>query len=380
MGAPPASLPFPLRLQNALAPGDPAPTFIARATNNPAFAFDSAAGRYVVLFLYGSAAVPAVRQVLDDYLNHGTVFNDARASFFGVSADPEDERTGRVIQCLPGYRHFWDFDLAVSRRYGCVGAVRSAGSHSYAPRSIVIDPGLRIVAEVPLSDPATHAATVLSILAAQPAFAPPAAALPQAPVLVVPSILEPAMCEELVRLYDREGGHESGFMREMAGRTVEIREPHHKLRRDCPIVDQEMRREVRGRLVRRLLPAVQKAFAYRVTYIERYIIGCYETAHGGHFRPHRDNTTKGTAHRAFAVSLNVGPDDYDGCDLRFPEFGWQEFRPPIGGAVVFSCSLLHEVTPIRRGRRLVLLPFLYDDAAAALRAENQSYVDLIGKG
>ena len=378
MGASSAGL--PLRLQNALMPGDPAPTFVARATNNPAFAFDSAAGRYLVLFLYGSAAVPAIRKVLDDYLHHGAVFNDARASFFGVSADPEDERTGRVQQCLPGYRHFWDFDLAVSRRYACVGTGRSAGRHSYAPRSIVIDPGLRIVAAVPLSDPATHVATILGILAAQPAVAPPAAAGPQAPVLVVPSVLEPALCEELVRLYDRDGGRESGFMREVDGRTVEIREPQHKQRRDCPVVSQGMRRELRGRLVRRLLPAVQKAFGYRVTYIERYIIGCYDVAHGGHFRPHRDNTTKGTVHRAFAVSLNVGSDDYEGCDLRFPEFGWQEFRPPRGGAIVFSCSLLHEVTPIRRGRRLVLLPFLYDDAAAALRAENQSYVDLIGKG
>ncbi|MGE4219822.1 MAG: 2OG-Fe(II) oxygenase [Alphaproteobacteria bacterium] len=378
MGVPPAAL--RVRLQNALMPGDPAPAFVARASNNPAFSFDSAAGRYLVLFLYGSAAVPQVREALDGYMRHGAIFNDARASFFGVSADPEDERSGRVMQCLPGYRHFWDFDLAVSRLYGCVGAARSRGGHSYSPHSVVIDPGLRVVAVLPLSDPATHVSAVLGILAAQPAVAAPAPAAAQAPVLVVPSVLEPALCEELVRLYDSTGGRESGFMRDVDGRTVEIREPQHKQRRDCPILDPDMRRELRGRFIRRLLPAVHKAFSYRATYIERYIVGCYDAERGGHFRPHRDNTTKGTIHRAFAVSLNVGPEDYDGCDLRFPEFGWQEYRPPLGGAVVFSCSLLHEVTPIRRGRRLVLLPFLYDDAAAALRAENRSYVDLIGKG
>lgn len=376
MGAPPMGLRAAVRVP--LLPGDPAPTFTVRASNNPSFAFDSAAGRYLVLFLFGSSAVPAVRQVLDGYLRQGAVFDDARASFFGVGVDPEDERSGRVAQRLPGFRYFWDFDLAVSRLYGCVGIGRSAGRRSYAPRTVVIDPGLRVVAAVPLADPATHVATVLAILAAQPAIQPPARAMVQAPVLVVPSVLEPDLCEELVRLYDRDGGRESGFMREVDGRTVEIREAQHKQRRDCPVLDEGLRRELRARMVRRLLPAVQKAFAYRVTYIERYLVGCYDVAHGGHFRPHRDNTTKGTAHRAFAVSLNVSEDDYEGCDLRFPEFGWQEFRPPMGGAVVFSCSMLHEVTPIRRGRRLVLLPFLYDDAAAALRSENRSYVDVIG--
>lgn len=33
-------------------------------------------------------------------------------------------------------------------------------------------------------------------------------------------------------------------------------------------------------------------------------------------------------------------------------------------AVVFSCSLLHEATPVTQGLRYCYLPFLYDDAAA----------------
>jgi hypothetical protein len=112
------------------------------------------------------------------------------------------------------------------------------------------------------------------------------------------------------------------------------------------------------------VPEIAKAFQFRVTRIERYIVACYDAADGGHFRAHRDNTTKGTAHRRFAVSINLN-DGYDGGELWFPEFGPRRYRPPAGGAVVFSCSLLHEATRVTRGVRYATLPFLYDDAAGS---------------
>src|SRR5690606_16138476 len=95
---------------------------------------------------------------------------------------------------------------------------------------------------------------------------------------------------------------------------------------------------------------------------------------GGYFRPHRDNRSFGTAHRRFAVSINLNAGDFDGGDLRFPEFGGRTYRPPTGGAVVFCCSLLHEATPVTRGRRYAFLPFLYDEAAEAIRNLNRSKV------
>ena len=39
--------------------------------------------------------------------------------------------------------------------------------------------------------------------------------------------------------------------------------------------------------------------------------------------------------------------------------------------MVFSCSLLHEATPVTRGTRYAFLPFLFDEAGARIRAENQ---------
>jgi len=109
------------------------------------------------------------------------------------------------------------------------------------------------------------------------------------------------------------------------------------------------------------------AYEHRVNHIERYLVSCYDAADQGVFRPHRDNTTHGTAHRRFACSLNLNA-DFEGGDLRFAEFGSATYRPPPGGAVVFSCSLMHEALPVTRGRRYAFLPFFYDDAGAEVLA------------
>ena len=94
---------------------------------------------------------------------------------------------------------------------------------------------------------------------------------------------------------------------------------------------------------------------------------------GGVFHPHRDNTTHGTAHRKFACSLNLN-DAFDGGDLRFAEFGPAIYRPPPGGAVVFSCGLMHEALKVTRGRRYAFLPFFYDAAGAEVLAAYQARI------
>jgi hypothetical protein len=41
---------------------------------------------------------------------------------------------------------------------------------------------------------------------------------------------------------------------------------------------------------------------------------------------------------------------------------------------VFSCSLLHEVSPVTAGLRYAFLPFLYDDEAARIREANNAHL------
>jgi peroxiredoxin/predicted 2-oxoglutarate/Fe(II)-dependent dioxygenase YbiX len=356
-----------------LLPGDPAPWFRQRSSVNPSYAFDSAAGRYLVLCFFLSAANPRARAALDAAALQRSLFNDDKAAFFGVSIDPADEQQKRVATRLPGYRYFWDTDSKVSTLYGA-GPVDGAQTGASARQLwVVLDPTLRILKVVPFREDGSSTAEVLGFLEQLPPPARFAGFEIQAPVLILPNVFEQEFCDRLIALYQADGGQESGFMREKDGKTVVAHDPGHKRRKDYEIADMEVVKHAQNRVIRRVAPEILKVHQFQVTRMERYIVSCYAEEDGGHFAPHRDNTTKGTAHRRFAVSINLNA-DFDGGEVSFPEYSGRGFKPPPGGAVVFSCSLLHTVSKVRRGRRYAFLPFLYDEAAAKLREANNSFL------
>ncbi|HZH26126.1 MAG TPA: 2OG-Fe(II) oxygenase [Azospirillaceae bacterium] len=359
-----------------LLPGDHAPWFHQRSFGNPNYAFDTAAGRYVVMCFFASAADPVARKALDAVLAHRHLFDDTRISFFGVSLDPGDESKGRVQDSYPGLRYFWDFDGTVSRLYGAL-PIEAASDAGPAPTRrfwLVLDPTLRVMAVFPFTPGGNETAALFRYLERLPPAHQFAGFEIQAPVLILPNVFEPEFCQHLIRLYDAHGGEKSGFMRDVDGKTVAIQDSNHKVRRDYIIQDQALIRQTQNRILRRVVPEIRKVHQFHVTRMERYIVSCYAADEGGHFRAHRDNTTKGTAHRRFAVSINLNS-DFEGGEVSFPEYGPRSFKPPPGGAVVFSCSLLHAVSRVTSGRRYAFLPFLYDDAAARIREENNRFLD-----
>ncbi|MDX2217111.1 MAG: 2OG-Fe(II) oxygenase [Oculatellaceae cyanobacterium bins.114] len=163
-------------------------------------------------------------------------------------------------------------------------------------------------------------------------------------------------------------------MRQMDGKTVEVFDYSFKKRRDVLIEDPKLLQHINNLILRRVKPELEKAFQFSISRFERHLVACYEATDQGFFRRHRDNTTKGTAHRRFAMTLNLNAGEYEGGCLWFPEYGSQYYRPQSGEAVVFSCSLLHEVTPVTQGRRFALLSFFYNDDDAKIREQNQQHV------
>jgi predicted 2-oxoglutarate/Fe(II)-dependent dioxygenase YbiX/peroxiredoxin len=353
-----------------LRPGDPAPWFTQRSGRNPSFVFDTAAGRYLVLGFVGSAD-EAAQRALAAVKARTDVFDDRHASFFAVTLDPTDEREGRLADRAPGFRVLWDFDTSVHRLYGAAPRDPVPGERGVAVRRffVVLDPTLRVLATFPFEVEA-----MIDDLARRPPPGRWAGIELQAPVLFLPDVFEPEFCRTLIGLYEAHGGIDTGFMREVDGKTVGLLDPAHKVRQDYVIEDEETCRAARARVNRRISPEIAKIHQFTATRMERYIVSCYAAESGGHFRAHRDNTTKGTAHRRFAVSINLN-EGFEGGEIVFPEYGPRGLTPPVGGAVVFSCSLLHAVTPVTRGRRYAFLPFLYDEAAAKLREENNEFLD-----
>lgn len=354
--------------------GEHSPDFTQRSDRHPAYHFNTVAGRYVVLCLFGSARDDIARSAIELALSNPQIFDDDFASFFGVSIDPDDQHTGRVQGRLPGVRFFWDFDQTISRLYGAVPLESQANQKvPLLRRWVVLNPALQIIANIPFEADGSDHARLLGLMKSLPPVARYGGVEMHAPVIQIPHVFEHELCDRLVALYESLGGEESGVMQERNGKTVGVYDDTFKKRRDCDIVDPELRRLIQERVTRRVAPWVRKACSFEVTRMERYIVGCYDAKDGGHFRAHRDNTTRGTAHRRFALSVNLN-DDFEGGELEFPEFGVRRYKMPKGGAVVFAGALLHRVTPVLRGRRYAFLPFLYDEAAAREREANNPHL------
>jgi len=358
-------------LKRPLVIGEPAPWFYARSSCNPRFCFDSIGGRHVLLAFLGSAADPDSRMLEQAVQEHRQLFDDERVSYFRISRDPEDESLARITQQKPGLRVFWDFDSAIAKEFGLQGPNGALTKMVY-----LLDPTLRVMCAYKLGDDtATSLTRLFQHLPALPLFGPPSRVGAFAPVLIVPRVFSPVLCRALRAAYEQHGGFHSGFMRDVDGKTVQIQDSKHKVRRDWMIEDPALRQECVTSIRQRLVPQIRNAFQFEASRLERHLVACYDAEEGGHFRAHRDNTTLGTAHRRFAVSLFLNTGEYSGGQLRFPEYGNSLYTAPCGGAVVFSCSLLHEALPVTAGRRYMYLPFLYDEAAAVIRERNQHYIE-----
>lgn len=226
------------------------------------------------------------------------------------------------------------------------------------PLALRFDPNLRLTAlRATGAEAVTH--YVERYLAPSAALAPARLVSTVAPALIVPHVLSPAFCQELIDLHHSGGNHESTVTYNKEGQDVREVHADQKSRFDHVVNETDMSRRLTGALGRRLNFEIEKAFQYRVAAHDGFVITRYDAATNGHFSLHRDNVSPTTAHFRFAVTLNLNFGDYEGGWLRFPEYGPDLYAPETGGAIVFSCSNLHEATPVTAGTRYALLTFLF---------------------
>lgn len=359
-----------------LFPGDPAPWFVQRCTvPKGIYSLEAFGGRFMVLCFLHSSASPAGKAALGVIQRQRMTFDDVNVSLFGVTTDPDDERLGRLVADIPGIRFFWDMDGSVSRLYGALPeGVRSQGGTPERPMWFVLDPMLRIVAALPFEEGNMREEALVAVLRGLPKIERYAVDRP-VPALILSDIFEPAFCEHLVQHYRRTGSHESGVLASSGGQVQARLDPGVKRRRDCAVRDPELVRQIQLRMMRRVVPMLHHATQFTATRLERLLVACYDSKDQGRFGPHRDNTVPANAHRRFACSVSLN-DDYAGGELQFPEFGQRRLRAPAGAAIVFSCSMLHQVMPVTRGARFVLLPFLFDEEGERIRQANEAAIRL----
>jgi predicted 2-oxoglutarate/Fe(II)-dependent dioxygenase YbiX/peroxiredoxin len=340
---------------------DPVPLFACRTLGGASFDLSVAAGRWIILCFLDSRAASRSAEEVAALASSSDLLDDDHLVVYAILSEPPADA---AAFCAPGgekIRFLLDHDGTISRAYGAYGS----------PRTVVLDPMLRAIANIPWDYPAGHTQSLLELMKSLPAVDDAAGVPMTAPVLIVPRVLDHALCEFMIALYDRVGGEDSGFMLDVAGQTSTVVDHRLKRRSDLVVALPELREAIRSQIVRRLVPAIDCFFQFHATRMDRYVVACYDSALGGHFHRHRDNINAGAQHRRFAVSINLNR-DFDGCDLMFPEFGRKVYRAPTAGALVFSCGALHQVTPVTRGKRYAFLAFLYGEADAARREANNA--------
>ena len=342
-------------------PGDPLPR-VTQTCQGIRFATDAMAGRTLVFCFYGADDAVGRRAVAAVEGRGRKRFDDERASVFFVGTNAADQASDRFRDSTPGLRFMWDIDASVSERLGSAPIGLNNPPALRRRFWLVADPSLHVSKVIPFAPDGSDVDALFDHLDDLPHPSRFAGFEMPAPVLVLPHVFDPGLCGHLIGLYDANGGGESGVMRNNVG----VFDRNFKSRKDYSIEDPKLIRHVQGLVARRVLPEIEKLFFMKLTRMERYMVGCYAAEDGGHFRPHRDNSSPVTAHRRFAVSINLNG-DFEGGEVSFPEYNPRGIKAPPGWAVVFPANILHAVGKVTGGRRYAFLPFVYDEAGAALR-------------
>jgi hypothetical protein len=223
--------------------------------------------------------------------------------------------------------------------------------------AVVLDPNLRVVGVVTGE---RFADRVLALLDSVVHRGPAAQVVAQAPVLLLPRALDEAYRDRLIRLWETAGAVDIGVARS-SGDGLDA---SYKRRRDHIVADPELLRELSSVVGRRVLPEVQKAFAFRATRFEGFKIACYDAATGGFFRPHRDNLMPSTG----APGVRAHPESQRRLRRRTTAFSgvWQpavSARARRGAGLLLRAparstgrdrrpALRAAVLPLRRTRRM----------------------------
>lgn len=305
--------------------------------NTPTRFYAHAGGRSTVLFFVTNITeeIQACIQTLKQHPNPPDVFV--------VQSEPEITDTSHT--------RFIDIEGKVRQAYRF--------KETDLPIALLLNSNLRVLSTHSIGDPTLTAEHIIQTLTKQSAPTPQEIAT-QAPVLLIPNVLTPDICQALINVWQTQGNAETGIEQSVQHRRANVIDHSNKKRRDHVVTDEKLMRLISTTVGRRVMPELKKAFHFEATRFEGFKIVCYDANEQGFFHAHRDNLSPSTAHRRFALTLNLNT-GYEGGHLTFPEYGPHLYKPDAGGAILFSSSHLHEVTPVTQGKRFTLLSFLFGE-------------------
>ncbi|MDX1485198.1 MAG: 2OG-Fe(II) oxygenase [Alphaproteobacteria bacterium] len=316
-----------------------------------------ALGRPTVALFYEDNRSSLTRETLQGFIQVNRDLT-ARADVFAINSEGVDENVRFSAEMNLPFPLLSDPEQVSLKLYDLGRATHQGNGQANggALACLVADSNRRILRIDPCVTDPGHARNILAFVNGIPEDVAEEAGA-HAPVLVVPRVFDPELCRRLIEQYETAGNQPSGLRR---GEEKNVIEADKKIRSDHILVDPQLQQEAKVLITKRVIPELSKAFGFQAKRGESLKIACYDAKDGGFFQTHRDNCNP-VGGRRFAMTLNLNTGAYEGGYLKFPEYGGRLYRPAIGDAVLFSCLLAHEATPVTAGRRFALLTFFLGD-------------------
>jgi predicted 2-oxoglutarate/Fe(II)-dependent dioxygenase YbiX/peroxiredoxin len=347
-----------MQVASPLAPGDRVPDFILSDPSGSRRQFyNEVTGRPLVLVAASGAARGPLGDRLSSLFAEASAFRDAGAELIAVVGGAQGDIRALAESLGSGVAVFADGGGEVLRGLLAPEPPRFPETQAFQPElaSYLLDPNQRVIDVMRRAPRAEHGPRLLDALETWNRSRESERVLTGgAPVLMLPAVLDPDFCGELIDLWRKEH-HEGGFSTGEAN----LYDAERKKTLEHVVRDQEMNKRLSLTLARRIGPELAKVFNYTAAFrFDGHIVMCYQPERRDFFGLHRDNL-RNRNRRRFASSLNLN-DDFEGGGLYFPEYSPHGYHMRTGTACVFSCALLHRALPVTRGRRWVLTSFFCD--------------------
>ena len=277
----------------------------------------------------------------------------------GLTAIGDKDLTVHVVGPPALAGHDLAFPLLQDADGRAVAAYRTGG----APTAFLLDPNLRVRATLPFADGARVAADVAELVAelVWDDRRPPEITT-QAPLLVVPDVLDPEQCAELIAVWEQQGHSQTGVESSTGGGRAEQHnaqlEAPPRPRRGGPAAQPRAGHHDRSSGPARAVQGVRVPGEPLRGLQDRLLPGVRPRVLQ---RPPRQPQSRD---RAPSVRAHPQPQRrLPGRSAALPRVRPELYRPAAGAGLLFSCSHLHEVLEVTAGRRFVLLSFLFGDEA-----------------
>ena len=355
----------------SLVQGDRAPDFMLPDQHRQVDPFYTLVqGGHILLHFFPGFGKPSDERELKRIAAKSDALKQAGVEVYAIALGDFAANCKAALDRKLPFEVFTDPQGAVHERYGLMA------HHLGSKPDIVtylLDPNQRVLAAF-TEGAKPQVDRVLATLAKTKAE-PPRTITRTAPVLLIPGVLDRPFCAKLIDIWHSHNEPSGTITMGEKGDATKADRDQVKRRRDHHVRDKDLFEEIEARVFARVAPEIFTAYDREVEGVEEFKIVRYDSEEGGFFRPHRDNVVPDMAHRRFAMTLNLNTEDYEGGDLRFPEYGPDLYRPGTGDAVIFSCSLLHEAMDVTKGERFTLLSFILDGQPEQWRQERREWFD-----